>query len=83
MIFLGPTVTRQRRYERQRSLATQSEYDSVIAHANKTASTVYWKCFLCPSSIAIVEQQHNAGLRIMPCGAEDNTSDTTFLQFKL
>ena len=32
---------------------------------------------------AIVEQQHNAGLRIMPSGAEDNTSDTTFLQFKL
>ena len=34
-------------------------------------------------TIAIVEQQHNAGLRIMPSGAEDNTSDTTFLQFKL
>ena len=32
---------------------------------------------------AIVEQQHNAGLRIMPSGAEDNRSDTTFLQFKL
>ena len=30
-------------------------------------------------TIAIVEQQHNAGLRIMPSGAEDNTSDTTFL----
>ena len=36
-------------------------------------------------TIAIVEQQHNAGLslRIMPSGAEDNTSYTTFLQFKL
>ena len=34
-------------------------------------------------TIAIVEQQHNAGLRIMPSGAEDNTSDTTFLQFIL
>ena len=34
-------------------------------------------------TIAIVEQQHNAGLRIMPSGAEDNTSDTTCLQFKL
>ena len=31
MIFLGPPVTQQRRYEWQRSLATQSEYmvDSV------------------------------------------------------
>ncbi len=34
-------------------------------------------------TIAIVEQQHNAGLRIMPSGAEDNASETTFLQFKL
>ena len=34
-------------------------------------------------TIVIVEQQHNAGLRIIPSGAEDNTSDTTFLQFKL
>ena len=34
-------------------------------------------------TIAIVEQQHNASLRIMPSGAEDNTSDTTFLKFKL
>ena len=33
--------------------------------------------------IAIVEQEHNAGLRSMPSGAEDNTSDTTFLHFKL
>ena len=51
MIFLGPPVTQQRRYEWQRSLATQSEYmvDSVITHANKTASTVYWKCLLCSS----------------------------------
>ena len=51
-IFLGPPVTQQRRYEWQRSLATQSEYmvDSVITHANKTASTVYWKCLLCSSS---------------------------------
>ena len=39
MIF---PVTQQRRYEWQRSLATQSEYmvDSVITHANKTASSV-------------------------------------------
>ena len=37
VIFLGPPVTQQRRYEWQRSLATQSEYmvDSVITHANK------------------------------------------------
>ena len=44
VIFLGPPVTQQRRYEWQLSLATQSEYmvDSVITHANKTASTVYW-----------------------------------------
>ena len=34
-------------------------------------------------TIAIVEQQHNAGLRNMPSGAEDNTSDTTCLRFKL
>ena len=34
-------------------------------------------------TIAIVEQQHNAGLRNIPSGAEDNTTDTTFLQFKL
>ena len=34
-------------------------------------------------TIAIVEQQHNAGLRIMPSGAEDNTSDTIFLHFTL
>ena len=34
-------------------------------------------------TIAIFEQQHNAGLCIMPSGAEDNTTDTTFLQFKL
>ena len=33
-------------------------------------------------TIAIVKQQHNAGLCSMPSGAEDNTSDT-FLQFKL
>ena len=53
VIFLGPPVTQQRRYEWQRSLATQSEYmvDSVITHANKTASTVYWKCLLCSSFI--------------------------------
>ena len=42
MIFLGPPVTQQRRYEWQCSLATQSEYmvDSVITHASKTASSV-------------------------------------------
>ena len=34
-------------------------------------------------TIAIVEQQHNAGLCIIPSGAEDNTSDTAFLHFKL
>ena len=36
-------------------------------------------------TIAIVEQQHNTGLglRIMPGEAEDNTSDTTFLQFNV
>ena len=33
-------------------------------------------------TIAIIEQQHNAGVRIMPSGAEDNTMETTFLQFK-
>ena len=49
--LIGPPVTQQRRYEWQRSLATKSEYmvDSVITHANKTASTVYWKCLLCSS----------------------------------
>ena len=52
------TITRQRRYERQRSLATQSECVTSIQdgadnkwrihtahmeqHANKTAPTVYW-----------------------------------------
>ena len=53
VIFLGPPVTQQQCYEWQRSLATQSEYnfmvDSVITHASKTASTVYWKCLLCSS----------------------------------
>ena len=52
VIFLGPPVTQQRRYEWQRSLSTQTVYimvDSVITHANKTVSTVYWKCLLCSS----------------------------------
>ena len=36
VIFLGPPVTQQRRYEWQRSLATQSEYmvDSVFRNVN-------------------------------------------------
>ena len=36
-------------------------------------------------TIEIVERQHNAGLGlcIMPSGAEHNTNNTAFLQFKL
>ena len=43
VIFLGPPVTQQRRYEWQRSLATQSEYmvDSVITHAKLRSRSIW------------------------------------------
>ena len=33
--------------------------DSVITHANKTASTVYWKCLLCSQGSHRLEKALN------------------------
>ena len=54
VIFLGPPVTQQHSNnatnDNVHSLRSRSiMVDSVITHANKTASTVYWKCLLCSS----------------------------------
>ena len=53
VIFLGPPVTQQHSNDATNgnihSLRSRNMVDSVITHANKTASTVYWKCLLCSS----------------------------------
>ena len=53
VIFLGPPVTQQHSNDATNgnvhSLCSRSMVDSVITHANKTATTVYWKCLLCYS----------------------------------